>query len=236
MRRMLLVATAAVLVATGQSFAETPDFSGGQIPAMSLMQRGRMFSGANWWSRYGEPVNAVALAQAENSPSDKNGYVAPAPMHGHGYIYGPGACDCSPPCVADLWAGYVQNPLRCHPGHWLHRRCGNCGPCGGCGLSNQCAPGCAAPTCAEAVSCTAAVPDCGCKPVCGRCHHFHVGERWRGFRAHWHCGCDSCSAPLGCGCTTPAAPLPIGSEKQASQGPPMPLPEEAALFPLPRLN
>jgi hypothetical protein len=244
MRRMLSFATAAALVLAGQIHAETPNFTGGQMPAMSLLQRAPMFSGANWWSRYGEPVNAVAMSQADSSPSDKNGYGGSVPMHGDGYVFAPGSCDCSPPCIADLWAGYVQNPLRCRHGH-CHRHCG-CGHCGAaCGPFNRCgiacgvscsAPSCAAPTCSQPVSCTASVLDCGCKPVCGRCRHFHVGERWRGFRAHWHSGCDSCSAPLGCGCTTPAGPMPGGAEKQALQGPPRPLPEEAALFPLPRLN
>jgi hypothetical protein len=239
-----LGAAAALLVA-GQGFAETPDFSGSQVPAMSLMQRGRMFSGTNWWSRYGEPVNAVAMQEAETSPSDKNGYAGPVPMHGDGYVFTPGSCDCSPPCVWDLWTGYSQNPKRCHQGcHSLHRHCG-CGDCGRCRLFSRCGsacdvgcakPSCTTPSCAEPVSCTTAAADCGCKPVCGRCRHFHVGQRWQGFRAHWTRSCDSCSSPLGCGCTTPAAPMPIGAEKQAFQGPPKPLPEEATLFPLPRLN
>jgi hypothetical protein len=70
--------------------------------------------------------------------------------------------------------------------------------------------------------------------VCGKCRHFHVGDKWRGFMAHWSCCKPSCSAPVGCGCTTPAAPG-YSSEKQA-QRPPVPLPEDAVLFPLGRLN
>ena len=44
----------------------------GQQPAashadMQLFQ-GRLFSGQGWWNRYGEPVNATAMAQAETVP------------------------------------------------------------------------------------------------------------------------------------------------------------------------
>lgn len=241
MRRMLSLAAAATMLVAGQALAETPELSGGQIPAMSLLQRGRMLGGSSWWSRYGEPVNSVAMANAETSPSDKYADPGMMPLHGDGYIYGPGACDCSPPCVWQLWSGYYQNPKRCHPGHCLFRHCGcggaGCSACGnGCGTAVSCSkPSCAAPACSAPVSCASAVPDCGCKPVCGKCRHFHVGERWRGFRAHWHSGCDSCSSPVGCGCATPVAPMPYGAEKQA-QAPPRPLPEEAVLLALPRLN
>ena len=238
MRWTILLAAAAMLFTATASQAETPDFAGNQPQAMSLMQRGRLMTGPSWWNRYGEPVNAVALAQADTSPSDKYGPAANVPMHGDGYIYGPGACDCSPPCIWDLWSGYIQNPLRCRA-HLLHKHCGcgNCGSCSRC-CGRACDVSCTtkAPSCGAPVSCSPAVPDCGCKPVCGKCRHFHMGDRWRGFTAHWHRSCDSCSAPLGCGCATPAAPAPLGSEKQASQSLPIPLPEEAVLFPLPRLN
>ena len=235
MRWTKLLAAAVVLLGTIECQGETPDFSGNQPQAMSLLQRGRLLTGAGWWNRYGEPVNAVALANAGTATVDKYGPTGNVPLHGDGYIYGPGACDCSPPCIWDLWSGYYQNPKRCHA-HLLHKHCG-CGNCAGnCGKA--CAVSCTtkAPSCGAPVSCTAAVPDCGCKPVCGKCRHFHVGDRWRGFTAHWHRNCDSCSASLGCGCATPAAAAPLGSEKQASQGPPLPLPEEAVLFSLPRLN
>jgi len=224
---------------------------------MSLMQRTRLFNGPNWWSRYGEPVNAEALAQADNSPSDKGGFVQPPPMYGDGYVFAPGSCDCSPPCIWGLWTGYFQNPLRCNPGHLLHRHCGACGDggaCGnGCGLfgghrskgCNNCNTGCAAAVgCSTPMTCTTAAPDCGCKPVCcGKCRQCHRGGHWHGFMAHWNSGCNSCSSTLGCGCSTPvgcgcSTPLDAGlySEKQASQGPPTPLPEDAAVYPLRRLK
>jgi hypothetical protein len=64
-----------------------------------------------------------------------------------------------------------------------------------------------------------------------------MGDRWRGFMAHWNsgCGCSSCSEALSCGCAAPAYAAPT-SEKQASQGPPIPMPEDAAIFPLTRLK
>jgi hypothetical protein len=57
---------AALIVACGATacLAETPQNSTNRPQAMPLMQSGRLFGGANWWSRFGEPVNSVALAQA----------------------------------------------------------------------------------------------------------------------------------------------------------------------------
>src|SRR3954463_8616993 len=62
---------AALLFALGatQCLAETPDWSQNSPQAMSIMQRTGLLKGPNWWSRYGEPVNAEALAQADGSPS-----------------------------------------------------------------------------------------------------------------------------------------------------------------------
>jgi len=222
--------------------AETPNFASDQTQAMSLVGRARFFPGQNWWSRFGEPVNAAALNQPD--PLDRGAVAGTMPVYGDGYIYGPGACDCPPPCIAQLWAGYFQNPWRCDPnGHGLlHHRHG-CGACGayagggglfghGCGCGQSCtakACGCATP-----VGCAASVPDCGCKPVCGKCRHCHAG-RWHGFAAHWTKSCNSCSLPLSCGCTTPVGPLP-GFEKQAGAKMPAPVAVEPALYPLSRLN
>jgi len=253
---------AAVFVACSaiECLAETPDMSGNRPQAMQLFQ-GRLFGGQNWWTRYGEPVNATQLAQVEPTPADKSTPHAPMSDYGDGYIFGQGVCDCSPPCIWNLWTGYVQIPKRCYPYGAHHRgggscfaygnggcgngACGNgCGGCGqgmlagifghgGCNSCDSCSSsvscGCSTP-----VTCTTAAPDCGCKPVCGKCRSCHLGNKWRCFTAHWNCGCNSCSAPT-CGCTTPAA-SDMPSEKQASQSPPTPLPEEALLHPLPRLN
>src|SRR5436309_3547467 len=101
--------------------AETPDWSANRPQAMQMFQ-GRLFSGQSWWSRYGEPVNATELAQAETLPADKTAAAAPMPAYGDGYIYSPGACDCPPPCIWHLWTGYYQNPKRCNP-HVGRRNC-----------------------------------------------------------------------------------------------------------------
>jgi hypothetical protein len=247
MRWTQLAAALTVVFAATACLAETPEFSGNRPQAMQPLQGGRLFSGQGWWNRYGEPVNATALAQAESLPSDQSVPAGPMPMYGDGYIYGPGTCDCPPPCIWHLWAGYYSNPKRCHP-HQSHRNGGacadGCGTCGnGCGpfaklfghgSCNSCTTS-ASCGCTTPVTCTTAAPDCGCKPVCGKCRPCHMGNCWRGFMAHWSCGCDSCSAPLSCGCATPTYDAP-STEKQASQRPPVPLPEEAVLYPLPRLN
>jgi hypothetical protein len=266
-----------VALAAAPCLAEMPDFSGARGGSMPLMQQGRLFGGQGWWARYGEPVNATALSQADVSPSDKQapggGAIYPdGGGYGPGYAFGPGACDCPPPCIWGLWAGYWQNPKRCHPCNWLHRH-GGCDPCGGacgarncggglfghhCGLfghgglfgggcGSSCSAaigcGCAAPvscgaplSCGAPASCSAVACDSGCKPVCGKCRTCHLGGRWHSFMAHWSSPCcDSCSAPIGCGCATPVEPV-MPSMKQAFQEPPTPMPEEAKLFPLPRLR
>jgi hypothetical protein len=235
---------AVLIVACGATacLAESPQFSSNRPQAMPLIQAGRLFGGAGWWSRYGEPVNSVALAQADASPSDKVVENGPLPIHGNGYVYSPEACDCPPPCIDHLWAGYYQNPKRCGHGHHLGRHGGACdhcatccGPftkvfgkhfCSTCDSGKSC--GCTTP-----VTCTTAAPDCGCKPVCGKCRPVH--RAWRGCAAHW--SCNSCSSPLSCGCTAAVpSPMQAPSEKQAAIGPPKPLPEEAILYSLPRLN
>jgi hypothetical protein len=235
MRWNSVLAGLAVVLSATVATAETPYLGSESTTATSVLMRSRLMSGQTWWSRFGEPVNSGALASAEASPSDKGLYGAPLPVYGDGYAFGLGSCDCPPPCIWDLWAGYEQHPMRCYPyGHFRNHRCGRCGGCGGaCG--NGCCQSCTAkvPSCPAPVSCTAAVPGCGCKPVCGKCRHFHFG-RWHGFAAHWTKSCDSCSKPLGCGCATPVGPPP-GWEKQASGSPPKPLLGDA-LYPLPRVN
>jgi hypothetical protein len=246
MRWNAVAGALATLIAATTCLAEMPEFSGGRILPAPLT-RGQIFSGQNWWSRYGEAVNADVLAQEPiKSPSD---YQGPAPVHGDGYIYGPSSCDCPPPCIWDLWTGYQQHPKRCD-GYvpLFHRHCG----CGNCGHGKSC--GCAAPVpscttkvgCDAPVSCTTTAKACGCKPACGKCRHFHFGDKWKCFTAHWHRPCKSCSTPIGCGApVTCVAPVSCGCatplftpdfEKQAVERPPLPLPEDAALLQLPRLN
>lgn len=173
--------------------AETPDFSGSRSQAMQQFQ-GRLFSGQGWWSRYGEPVNSVALTQAESLPA-ANPVTGPMSEHGDGYIYGPGSCDCPPPCIWHLWAGYFQNPKRCHPHVMRHVGCANCngdpvacgcapvrgmlakifhhGGCNSCGCADTVSCGDKV-GCGSPVSCSTPVVDCGCKPTCCKCRPCHV--------------------------------------------------------------
>src|SRR5207249_153520 len=108
------------------------------------------------------------------------------------------------PCIWHLWTGYYQNPKRCNPhgrrncndGYGAGGACGNgCGNCGsgrgmlanifGHGCCNSCSTGTSC-GCTTPVTCTTAAPDCGCKPVCGKCRTCHMGNHWRGFMAHWN--------------------------------------------------
>ena len=128
-----------------------------------------------------------------------------------GYVYAPGACDYTPPCVNHLWDGYVQRPHRCYPPH-MH----GCHGQRGCGSSGGC------DTCGSASS-------CGCGGHCSllkRAHGWHFGGKvWGGCSS---CGdiAPSCAAPS-CGCdgiggkgTYDMAPAPA----DAPPAPPAPMP------------
>jgi hypothetical protein len=226
-----------VVLSASAAIAETPEFSSGRSVTAPLMRRGQLLSGQNWWTRYGEPVNAELLSKQPEMVEAGKAEIGAVSLHGHDYIYGLGACDCPPPCIDDLWSGYSQHPLRCVQLHrpWLRRQCrgGRLGHLGrGC-----CEPSCmtkSACGCAESVKSATPVEDLGCsKPVCGNCKHFHFNHGWKHFMAHWS-KCDSCSSPIGCGCAMPLAP----SVKPSFDSVPSPLPqtEDAALFTLPRIN
>ena len=190
----LVVALAATLVR-----AESPEWSNNNAALAPVISRGQQFSRENWWTRFGEPVNATALAEVSTTKAGGGDVGGPLPLYGDGYIYGPGSCDCPPPCIYHLWSGYQQHPKRCDPyvpffqKHFGNGDCcsnGSCGLGGGCGCGKACGPSCAT------------------RAACG------------------------CGAPVGCGCAAPVAP----SAKQASITPPRPLPEDAALIKLPRIN
>lgn len=130
-----------------------------------------------------------------------------------GYVYAPGACDYTPPCVNHLWDGYVQRPHRCDGIH-MHGGCRGmhgCGGCGGCGSASS----------------------CGCGGHCSilkRAHGWHFGGKVYG-------GCSSCSdiapscAAPSCGCeaiggkgsydtgpappAAPPAPMPTADDGEA---------------------
>jgi hypothetical protein len=200
------------------------------LPLDTQVQR-PILSQISWWARFGQPV--------EPPPGVPEGaVVGDAPVvhdhgYGFGYVYGPGACDCRPPCIDQLWDGYQQMPWRCSHPRYKERHygsCGSCGACGngGCGHAVGCGCATAAPSCTDA--CTS--PVC-CKPKCKRC------KQWF---AHWSWGkkccdsCDSCSAPIGCGCAVPVGGAPPAADAPPAVGPPVPAADEASILKKPLLH
>ncbi|MCI0361567.1 MAG: hypothetical protein L0211_24040, partial [Planctomycetaceae bacterium] len=212
------------LVATGLATAVEPAPATIRVPSA----RGSLYSSANWWTRYGEPVNQAAIdaapAEAVAAPAGWSDY-------GHGYVYYLGACDYTPPCTDWLWEDYYGMPWRCHHMHHGFGHFGRCGHCGGrfghCGCGKHddgCAapgPDCAAkgPTCEAAPSCEAA-PDCGCDVATNCCVKKHFHWHWKKM-CFWnkHCGCDTCATE--CGCDAPKGEIYSSPE----QAPPKPSPD-----------
>lgn len=131
--------------------------------------------------------------------------------HQHvGYVFGPGSCDYTAPCVDHLWDGYCQRPHRCRPhGHHFHRGCGgaasSCGSCNtgcntGCGMAFGGLHGCRlhgrrhSHGCGN--SCTATCDTCntGCGHGLGL---GHFAGKCRGWFANL---CNSCDGGMSCGC------------------------------------
>ena len=224
-----MAALVLVLAACGLATAVEP------TPATIRMPnaRGSLFTNANWWTRYGEPVNQEAIDAAP-----VEAVATPVGWHenGHGYIYGLGACDYTLPCTDWLWEDYEYNPWRCNPhgwhgrcGHGLFGRCGHCGHCGKghCGCSKALSDcGCATPAhgCVDKVPACDVAPSCDVQADCGcgtahKCcvlNHFHWHWKKKCFW-HKHCGCDTCD--MGCGCAAPVDKMMIGPE----QAPPKPI-------------
>jgi hypothetical protein len=211
------------------------------VPAAAQLRR-PIFSQISWWAKYGQPVEpapgAVEAAPAAEAPlMYDHGY-------GFGYVYGLGSCDCRPPCISQLWDGYVQNPHRCsHPQY--HDKNGNCSSCGSCGNGGYGGHGgyggCAACGPVGDCGCTAATPSCAAdsctSPVCckSKCK---CSKQWF---AHWHWGkkccdtCNSCSEPVGCSCAAPiGGPGPAADVPAVS--PPLPAADEASVLKMPLLR
>ena len=177
-----------------------------------------------------EPRVPARLARTSLSRLDDPKAAAPAPITPHppvhykqatwdiwsgtstGYVYAPGACDYTPPCVNHLWDGYVQHPHRCDPIqlHGFGHGCGACGN-GGCG------------SCGMASSCGCGGGHCG---MMKRAHGWHFGGKvW---------GCSSCSdmvpscAKPTCAMPTCAAPSCAWEGGKGSDAPAPPAPDDAA--------
>jgi|GEM_PF-3433232 len=130
----------------------------------------------------------------------------------NGYVYSPGACDHTPPCVDHLWNGYCQRPHRCFShGHHFHRHCGmrmggcsSCGDDGGCGcghghgaLFGGC-HGCRLHGHRHARSCGA--PACNtCSSGCG--HGLGLGHFGHKCRGWFNNLCNTYDGGMACGCS-----------------------------------
>jgi hypothetical protein len=234
------MAALAVLSLAGVCQANDP------VPAGIRMTNPRspLHTAANWWARFGEPVNQEAIDAAPmKTPVDTVGYSE----NGFGYVYGPGSCDYTPPCTDWQWKDYNPMPWRCYPLHQRlkdrHGHCGHCGNCGNdcgcghghgrlfCGKHNKCgcddaAPSCdaKAPSCAAAPSCEA-VADCGCDVATSCCKKRHFHWHWKGL-GFWnkHCGCDTCAPSCG---AEPACDYAPAKELSSPEQAPQPIPDDA---------
>jgi hypothetical protein len=218
--------------------------------------RGPLNAAANWWAKFGEPVNQEEIAAA---PAEA--LIQPVGHHGYGYVYGPGSCDYTPPCTGWQWNDYNPMPWRCYP-HYLRKQhrwgkggcdtcgdssCNACDTCGhkhgwlhamfhkhhgcGCDAAVECGakvPDCAAPTCA-APSC-AAVPTCEAVPDCG-CDAEPACGRKKLFHCHWHWKKGGFwNKHCGCDTCAPACGCegPVMEMPKGEMAPmPMPIPEES---------
>jgi hypothetical protein len=224
MKWMQFAAAALLLAAAGTATAAEPQ----PTTIRSASPRGSFSVASNWWARFGEPVNQEQLETSAPATVvvDPEGHA----MGNPGYVYGPGACDYTPPCVDWLWNGYYQNPKRCHP-DFVQKFCGSCRK--GCGLGNGCGCnvaadcGCGAP--AASCDCAApSVPDCGCETGCKKCKHFH----WSWHKLKHRCGlCDcadvSCVAPT---CEASCAAPTCEGLAPAVEPAPQPVPEAPLSF------
>ena len=136
-----------------------------------------------------------------------------------GYVYSPGACDYTPPCVNHLWDGYVQTFHRCHPVHMHGHHCRMHG-CDACGSAGGVFAGC--DSCGSGSS-------CGCgghASLLKRAHGWHFGGKVYG-------GCYSCgSIAPSCGCDAidgksydnAPSPAPAPPAPSDAVAPPTPMP------------
>jgi len=156
-----------------------------------------------------------------------------------GYVFGPGSCDWTPPCVDHLWNGYCQRPCRCGGGHghfhsMFHHSCGGCGQSNGCATCGNnygsCGGGChgcrlhggrhhggCGNSCSTCNTCTAA---CGCGGG-------HFGKHLRAKCNSWYNNlCNACDGGMSCGC---AAPVGNGTGAESIPAPAPDVPNPAPM-------
>lgn len=147
MRWSHFAALAITLAATANGFAQQPGMP------MSVHAQSGAPGQSMWWARFNtQPMDLKEIPGPAMEPIQTQWH------GGHsGYAYHPGACDYTPPCTENLWAGYSQHNHRCTPYQGRrHFGCrGGCGQCGR-GMSACSTNSCAAPA------------DCGCTAPVGQ--------------------------------------------------------------------
>lgn len=190
--------------------------------------------------------NTIGMGSAAREAGDAavgNGAVISQSAWNHehqytGYVYGPGSCDSTPPCVDHLWDGYCQRPHRCGGHHHGRHFRGGCGfavqGCSSCGTSADvgCASGCDS-GCGVAMKCHGCklhafkqrfASNCdSCATSCDTCGHGH--KLFSGKHRGWFASlCDSCDGGMSCGC---AASIGDGPKGETVPTPAIDMPGEA---------
>lgn len=155
MRWSHFAALAITLAATANGFAQQPGMP------MSVHAQGGSAGQSMWWARFNTQPNGMQPMDMKELPGPAMETIH-SPMYGghSGYAYHPGACDYTPPCTENLWAGYSQHLHRCTP-YQGRRHFGCRGGCGQCGRGGN-----ACSTC-NAGSCSAPAASCGCTAPVG---------------------------------------------------------------------
>jgi hypothetical protein len=160
----------------------------------------------------------------------------------NGYVFGPGSCDYTPPCVDHLWDGYCQRPCRCghHHGHRLFNHCGGGGHSAGCATCGDnyasCDSGCHG--CRlhgrrHHGGCETSVSTCdnGCDSGCGR---GHFGKHMRAKCCGWFNNlCNACDGGMSCGCAAPVGSLNGNGNGNGAESIPAPDPDSPNPAPMP---
>lgn len=147
MRWSQFAALAITLAATANGFAQQPGMP------MSLQAQGGSAGQSMWWARFNtQPMDLKELPGPAAEPIQTQWH------GGYGnYAYHPGACDYTPPCTENLWAGYSQQLHRCTP-YQGRRHFGCRGGCGQCGRNGNACSTCNAGSCSAPASCGCTAP------------------------------------------------------------------------------
>ncbi len=228
MKDWILASATALVAVTGLAGAASAAEPYSSPPLRGSTPRAQIFPAAHAWVNSMRQETAAAaparpaivghanIGQGSNEQAvagDHSATIAATAWNGEhqytGYVYSPGACDHTAPCVDNLWNGYCQRPHRCHlgHGHHFHRCCGlatsGCSTCGGgdtgCGCNFGHFGGCHGCRLHGLKhfggGCSTCAP--GCNTCGGGCHFGHFGHKCRGW---FHSLCNACDGGMSCGC------------------------------------